>query len=142
MILTILSLTCLIAGIVILIIYHILDFYEEWLSLIGLIFLLSGSLLTIIFTTVIIANNSSVQRTKTKLWYQETVESLTIDYTYIQTLQDDKAKSVAVVNYNTKVKEFKIEILTRQECLNNPWISWLNCYEYQNMDVNTVNYIK
>lgn len=144
MLLTILFILFLIVGIVCIIIHRIRGNYydEDLLDLIGIISILIGSIGIICCILVIILNNNSFSKSKAKIWYEETVESLTADYDYINTIQDDKARSVAVVEYNAKVKGFKTEITTNQISLDNLWINWMNCYAFKDMDANAVKYIK
>jgi len=73
---------------------------------------------------------------------EQKIEEIQSDYNYIQTITDDKAKSVAVVEYNKQVKEFKTLVLSKQYILNNIWINWYTCSEYGNYDTNVVIYIK
>ncbi len=73
---------------------------------------------------------------------EQKIEEIQSDYNYIQLITDDRAKSVAVVEYNKQVKEFKSLLLTEQYILDNIWINWYTCSEYGNYDVNAVVYIK
>ena len=144
MLLTILFVLFLIAGIVCIIIHRIRGGYyeEDTLDLIGIINILIGSIGIICCVLIIILNNNSLSKSKAKIWYEETVESLTADYDYINTIQDDKARSVAAVEYNSKVKGFKTEIITNQISLDNLWLNWMKCYAFKDMDANAVKYIK
>lgn len=80
------------------------------------------------------------QQVKTDL--EQKIEEIQSDYNYIQLINDDKAKSISVVEYNKQVKEFKSLLLTQQYILDSVWINWYTCPEYGNYDVNVVVYIK
>lgn len=121
----------------------------DWDSIAYIISLVLGIALCIITglgiiicgSMVIIYNFPSIkQQVRNDL--EQKIEEIQSDYNYIQLITDDRAKSVAVVEYNKQVKEFKSLLLTEQYILDNIWINWYTCSEYGNYDVNAVVYIK
>ena len=85
--------------------------------------------------------NSSARCNYVRIWHEQEIQELESTRQIIETIQDDYARSVAITQYNTRVKEYKEEILVKQHYLNNPWISWFNCREYNNFSADEVSYI-
>lgn len=142
MILTLMALAVLAASIILLIIYKVKDLWNDLLSTIIICLMVIGGLLTVIFGGIGLVENSSPINDQLIISYNEEVESLTADYNYISTIQDDNARSIAVVEYNNHVREFKSAIIKGKYLANNVWISWLNPHAYNDMDENIVDYIK
>ncbi len=141
MILTIISICILLLGVVFAVLYQ-RDKWNDLLFGLQLFGLLIGIVFTAICVGMIATINSSTSHDNLKIAYEESITDIQNDYNYIQDLADDKAKSVAIINYNNKVKEFKTEIKQNKLLLDNPWINWFNNYAYRDMDENIVDYIK
>ena len=109
---------------------------------VGIMALIFGGIAFIGSLTHIATVNGSYLVDKIRLEYNTVVEELNADRNYVTMITDDYARSIAAVQYNEKVKEFKAEIQSKQLALNNIWICWYECYEYNNLDPNVVDYIK
>ena len=148
MLFAILSLILLIVGIVFLVInwkcfsnqYPYDD--QPFLFIGGLIGCIIGGILTLICLISMPIINGPFNANQIKAQYETIVEELKSDYTYIQNISDDYARSVAAVQYNERVKTFKADIKSKQITLNNIWFNWFECYEYSSFDPNIVDYIK
>lgn len=102
---------------------------------------ISGIILLVIAITLI-APNTTIGKQMHEIWYQQKVEELQSTYDTLITYQDNEIARVSITEYNEEVKEFKVDILTNQQCLNNLWINWFICPAYKNFDANIVSYIK
>jgi len=100
-----------------------------------------GILGLIVGVIVIIMNNNSFSRSQARLVYEQNVAEFNATRNVIENIQDDYARSVAIQQYNTNVKEFKEDIITLQHYVNNPWISWFCNQEYKSFNVDVVSYI-
>lgn len=109
---------------------------------VGAVFCIIAGLGLVICSTIAISENLPIVRQQVINGLNQKVEEIQSDYNYIQTITDDRAKSIAVVEYNKKVREFKTKVLTEQYVLNNIWINWYTSPEYGNYDVDIVVYIK
>ena len=85
--------------------------------------------------------NSPRAHKEARIQYNIRVEELINTRCAVLQIRDDYSRSVAINEYNTKVREFKEDILTTQVRLDNIWINWFNNYEYKNFDANIVSYI-
>ena len=148
MLFAILSLVLLVVGIVFLVInckcfarYYPYD-DQPFLFVAGIIGCIIGGILTVICLISIPSINCPYNAKQVRVKYETIVEELKSDYTYIQNISDDYARSVAAVQYNERVKTFKADIKSKQITLNNIWVNWLECYEYSSFDPNIVDYIK
>lgn len=148
MLFAILSLVLLVVGIVFLVInwkcFARLYPYDDqpFLFVGGIIGCIIGGILTVICLISIPAINCPYNEAQVRTKYETIVEELKSDYTYIQNISDDYARSVAAVQYNERVKTFKTDIKSKQIILNNIWFNWFECYEYSKFDPNIVDYIK
>lgn len=141
MVLTIIAISILVLGIILLIVGKVRDYYSDGhlfgsisLSVLGA----AGLLIAILFAAV--ANNPTKYE-MVKNWYGESVTSFKATQTMIGSIKDDYARSVAIRDYNDDVKTFKIKILEEQEGLKNPFINWFYCAQYATLDPNVVDYI-
>ena len=141
MILTIISICILLLGVVFAVLYQ-RDKWNDLLFGLQLFSLVFGTLFTVLCGIMILSVNNSTSHNNLKIAYEESITDIQNDYNYIQELVDDKAKSVAIINYNNKVKEFKTEIKQNKVLVDNPWFNWFNNYAYKDMDENIVDYIK
>lgn len=110
--------------------------------IVGAIFSAIAGLGVIICSIAAIVSNFPSLKNKVKINLDQKIEELQSDYNYIQTITDDKARNIAVVEYNKEVKEFKTELKSKQYYLNNIWYNWYTCPVYNDYDVEVVVYIK
>ena len=108
----------------------------------GVVLCIATGLGILVCGSMAIVLNCSISKQKVKNYLDQKIEEIQSDYNYIQSITDDRAKSVAVVEYNKQVKEFKTLLLSEQYVLNSVWINWYTCSEYGNYDANVVVYIK
>ena len=139
MILTILFGVLFVAGIVLGIV-----FWEriEAISFIGAFVALCSSIGFICCGVISICNNVPVSHVSARIKYTETVTSLNSTYKLLTQAEDSYAKYTAIQQYNVEVEKFKTDILSTQHQLKNPWLNWMNNYEYNNFDANVVSYIE
>jgi len=145
MLLFILFAVVLLVGIGLLILKEKID----WDSIPYYISFIAGGILSfiavlgiIICSTVAITSNVPSVKNKARIYLDQKIEAIQSDYNYIQTITDDKAKSIAVVEYNKEVKEFKTELKSEQYYLNSIWFNWYTCPAYNEYSVEVVVYIK
>lgn len=141
MILMIIFIALFVLGVLGGIAYKVRDYDEDMHLVLNLVEAGIGILGVVIGTMVIIMNNNDYARSQVRLTYQQEVEEFNATRSVIETIQDDYARSVAIQQYNTNVKEFKQDIIMNQLYVKNPWISWFCNQEYKNLDVNVVSYI-
>ena len=98
-----------------------------------------GGLGLLVLGIVGIVQNNPVMRMKARQQYEQSVLELNTTYEQLMTYADEST-SVAVVQYNERVREFKTEIIVIKKKLQNPWINLLECCEYANFDENAVKY--
>ncbi|MBP3799972.1 MAG: hypothetical protein ILA19_03210 [Bacilli bacterium] len=110
--------------------------------IVGAVFTIIGGIAVIICSTMAIIEHIPSVRHQIKNGIEQQIEEIQSDYNYIQTITDDKARSVAVVEYNKQVRDFKTTLLAEQYALDNLWINWYSCPEFGNYDVDVVVYIK
>lgn len=111
-------------------------------SILGIFLCIATGLGIFICGTLAIVSNFPTTKQQVKNDLEQKIEEIQSDYDYIQLITDDRAKSVAVVEYNKQVKEFKTLVLSEQYLLDNIWVNWYTCSEYGNYDANVVVYIK
>ena len=126
-------LTCLIIGLI----KQFDDCHCLFTGVIGAISCI-GFIACCIFCLII---NASLNCNSIQIEYNQRLEELNSTKQVIETIQDDYARSVAITQYNTNVREFKEDVLMAQLYLKNPWINWFVCHEYNNFDANAVDYI-
>ena len=108
----------------------------------SLILLFPGGILSCVFGSISFAVNSPMYCTAERVKYEERVTELNTTYNYLMTYDNETlARYTAIQQYNTEVREFKTDILEAQTRLKNPWLNWLECREYKNMNVDAVKYI-
>jgi len=95
----------------------------------------------IIIGTFGIVHNSGPYVDTKMIEYEETVNELKASRKLIDSITDDYARAVAVVEYNKSVSEFKSNILIVQRRLDNLMINWTQSIAYKYMDANAVDYI-
>lgn len=132
--------------VVLLIVYFKVDhYYSEFWEVTGTLSIVIGGLLLValfITSTLCIVANSNYTKRKVRIKYSETVESLNNTKQYIETITDDYARSIAVTEYNHEVRAFKFDLKKEKNRLDNNWLNWFTCSEYEKLDIDVVDYIK
>ena len=110
--------------------------------ILGAVFSAIAGLGVIICSVAAIVTNFPSLKNKVKIDLDQRIEEIQSDYNYIQSITDDKARSVADVEYNKEVNQFKTQLQSEQYYLNNIWLNWYTCPVYNDYDVEIVVYIK
>lgn len=100
-----------------------------------------GALGVLVSVIIMIIMNCPTHNQKVRIYCQETINELTTTRQMIREIKDDYARSVAITQYNSKVQEFKTEVATNQNYLNNPFINWYVPHAYNEFSVNAIEYI-
>lgn len=100
-----------------------------------------SAIILVTLITIAALENTPFRHERTKLEYDEIITELLATRNKIQTITDDYSRSVAIQQYNTEVREFKIEIKKHQYNLKNPWINWFENYVYVDFDADVVSYL-
>ncbi len=140
MILTLISIGLIIIGIIGVIIYNKTS-YEDLgigMGIFGFIIGVSGMITCCI---TILCNNNKIKRQSVKVKLDNKIAEIQATRQLITTIQDDYARSVAITEYNHKVKEYKTEIESIKVYSESLWLNWFYCKEYKNYDSNAVEYI-
>ena len=112
------------------------------LKVFGTAFAIVFLVATVIVGIFQISANVNTSKLQTRAWYEESVENLNSTKEYIATITDDYTRSIAVKDYNKDVKKFKLTIKNAKYDLDNGWINWFTCPEYQYLDETVVDYIR
>lgn len=140
MILTLISIVLIIIGIIGVIIHDNTN-HETLGFTMGLFGLAVGSLGAIICSVMILTNNTKIKRQSVKVELDNKIAEIQATKQLITTIQDDYARSVAITEYNNKVKEYKTQIESIKVYSESLWLNWFWCSEYKNYDSNAVEYI-
>ena len=132
--------TLLAAGIIAAVICHYTD--SDLFFTLSAIGILVGGIFSAASGIVALIANSSPVCIDSRQRYEQNVKNLSTTYKILMEADDGYAKYTAIQQYNVEVKEFKTNILVKQECLKNPWINWFVCRENNNFDANAVQYIE
>ena len=114
---------------------------DDFFGLAGICGILGGIPFIVTIAAIIGAQNSYTQE-QVRMKYSQTVTQLNSTREYIDNITDDYARSVAVLEYNSEVGNFKQDIMHMQINLKNPWINWFSSYVYNEFDANVVSYIE
>ena len=143
MLLTIMSIIITIIGILLIVLMVKKEWDDNLLAFIGVVLLeLAGAIFLLGCVIFILCRNNNVTHKTLKTTYEERVVELSNTREYISTITDDYARSVAVTQYNDKVRKYRTEIITYKDKANNIWISWLYNSEYKHLDEDVFQYIK
>lgn len=112
------------------------------LQFIGIVFGIATLIALVILSIVASVENGRTRKAKVESWYNETVLNLDSTKEYISTITDDYVRSLAVKEYNSEVKSFKLLIKDSKHDLDNGWISWYTCPTFKELDENVVDYIR
>lgn len=139
MIWTIISLAVLVVGIVCAIVWYYTGDDTWGIGAVpsGLV----GGIFSILCISLVLSVNTPFNKRRTKIELDNRIAEIEADKQLILTLKDDYARSVAITNYNNKVKEFKVEVEKAQYDLNNPFVNWFTCPVYNEYDSSMVDYI-
>lgn len=143
MLLTLMSIIITITGISLTILMVKKGWDDNLLAIIGAAILdIIGVISLLVCLVTILCTNTNVTHKTLKTKYEERVVELSNTREYISTITDDYARSVAVTQYNDKVRKYRTEIITYKSKANNVWISWLYNSEYKHLDGDVFQYIK
>ena len=140
MILTLISVGLIIIGIIGVIIQNETT-HEDLGGVMAVIGLLLGIAGTIACCITILCNNTRIKRQSVKVELDNKIAEIQATKQLIITIQDDYARSVAITEYNNKVKEYKTQIDSIKVYSESLWLNWFWCKEYKNYNSNDVEYI-
>lgn len=106
-------------------------------SITGLIALV-GALTCVILVAIVNSPNSHYAA---RIHHDELVTEMAINKEMIENITDDHARSVAIKDYNAKVRAYKADVLETQHYLKSPWVNWFFNAEYASFSVDDISYI-
>lgn len=145
MLIFLLSLSFLIAGIILCILHFKLtekDCFgcrDATVKLIlSIIFTTTGGVMLFISLIWIIFNQSSVHCKNLRIELNKKIDSLNATYSIISKREDNSI--VEIVNYNSLVKDYKTQIESAKMWRSSLWLNWFECRAYDNFTGDEVQY--
>ena len=140
-----LGLGILITGIVLCILHLKLDeadcfgYRDVTVKLIlSIIFNVTGSVMLFISLIWIIFNQSSTHCKNLRIELNKKIDSLNATYSIISKREDNSI--VEIVNYNSLVKDYKVQIESAKMWRSSLWLNWFECRTYDDFTGDEVQY--
>lgn len=109
---------------------------------IGFILTVVGAFSTLIFGTICICTNCSLNANRVRIEVNDYIDSLNSTRAILEKQIDSSTYTVIdVASYNDQVRTYKTTIRTQQRALSNPWINWWSCYVYSEYSPDAVSYL-